>query len=199
MSAPTQPSASGSPPSRLRFLAAEAVILMLLWVVLSGWYDIFHTALGIATVAFVLWLNREARGLPRELTGGSAVVPLHLWRLVGYLPWLFWQMLSSGLYVAYLSLHPRAPISPLVVRFRSHQPSLSAQVVLGNSITLTPGTLTLDLLDGELTVHALNDRTAEGFLRSSMAARVARLYGRLYEPLVSDVRRIRSRAELQGP
>jgi multicomponent Na+:H+ antiporter subunit E len=190
------PRAQGSATRKGRVPVAEAVVLMLLWLVLSGWWDPFHSILGLATVLFVLWINRSLRAAPLTPSALGDEPPIRLWRLALYLPWLLGQMLSSGLYVAYLALRPGSAIAPLILRFHSGQPSVSAQVVLGNSITLTPGTLTLEVEDGELVVHALSDRTAEGFLRGSMPARVARLYGGGSEPLITGVRRFRSRREL---
>ena len=180
-----------------RLAPTQAVVLLVLWLVLSGHWDAFHIGMGAAAVAFVLWVNRPIRAVPLGPGGSFSRSPIRVLRLIGYLPWLFGQMLSSGLYVAYLSLHPRVPVSPLIVRCISRQPVLSAQVMLGNSITLTPGTLTLDIEGDELTIHALTPRAADGFLEGSMPRRVAHLFGGRPEPPLEAVRRIRSRSELR--
>lgn len=189
---------------RRRFLLFEGLILLAIWLSLSGYFDPFHVGLGVVTVAFVLWLNRPARAIevdPERPTldplGGTAEAPIRFFRLLLYLPWLFWQMLMSGIYVAHLPLARRPRIAPLILRFRSHQPSYTAQVFLGNSITLTPGTLTLDIEGDELTVHAINEHSADALLAGSMARRVAALFGGAPGPLITDVRKIRLRSELR--
>jgi multicomponent Na+:H+ antiporter subunit E len=187
-----------SPREQVRFLVVEGLVLMALWLLLSGFFDAFHLAMGLASVAFVLWINRPVRAVELDPQSGWGYEPMHLPRLALYLPWLLWQMLASGLYVAYLSFQPKPKVAPLILRFRSHQPTLPAQVFLGNSITLTPGTLTLDIKGDELTVHALTPRTAAGFLDGTMPRRVAWLYGATPEQPVTDVRFIRKREEL-GP
>lgn len=197
MTHPPRALQTAPPAHRARYLVGQAAILLLLWLVLSGHLDAFHIGLGVAAVAFVLWINRPVQSAPLEASGEFSREPVRVLRLLTYLPWLFWQMLASGLYVAYLSLHPRCPVAPLLLRFRSHQPNLSAQVVLGNSITLTPGTLTIEIRDGELTVHALTERSADGFLEGSMPRRVARLFGAHPEPPLDQVRKLRSRHELR--
>ena len=62
-----------------------------------------------------------------------------------YLPWLLWQVLLSGRHVAYLILHPRLPIDPKLVRYKTSFRDPAAVVIFGNSITLTPGTITAEV------------------------------------------------------
>jgi multicomponent Na+:H+ antiporter subunit E len=171
---------------RYRRPALQALVLLALWLVLSGKFDAFHVGMGVASVALVLWLNRA-------LLGGTSLEPgptrpMDLLSLATYVPWLAWKMVASGLYVAYLSLHPRMPVSPVLIRFRSHQPSVSAQVILGNSITVTPGTLTLAIEDDQITVHSLTGHLAEELGEGTLSRRVARLFGARPEPALSDVR-----------
>lgn len=199
MSSPSHTPADAPPRGRIRFPLGKALLLMALWLVLSGHRDPFHLSLGVASVAFVLWINRPIRRVPLALPCRPQPPPIRLWRLLTYLPWLFGQMLASGLYVAYLSLRPGPAMRPLLVRFQSRLPSLSAQVVLGNSITLTPGTLTVEIEEDRFTVHALSERTADGLLDGRMARRVARLFGAPPGPAIAEVRKIRTREELARP
>ena len=64
-------------------------------------------------------------------------------RFLLYLPWLAYQILASNIYVAYLVLHPRMPIDPSLVEFETSLQSERALVLLAQSITLTPGTVTV--------------------------------------------------------
>jgi multicomponent Na+:H+ antiporter subunit E len=79
-----------------------------------------------------------------------------LWALV-YLPVLFWAMLKANLDVLYRVAHPALPIRPGIVKVKTALASDSGRTVLANSITLTPGTMTVDITDdGYLYVHWIN-------------------------------------------
>ena len=86
-------------------------------------------------------------------------------------------MVLSGVYVARAIIWPAQYVDPRLICFRSEQPGVVAAVMLANSITLTPGTLTVDLEDNVYLVHALSSRTASDTLSGSMQARVAALFG----------------------
>lgn len=161
---------------KYRGLFLQACMLMALWLVLSGHFDLEHIIYGALSVIVVLWINYSIRKIPMsngEHITGSCII-FH--RLILYFFWLVWQIVKSGTFVAYLALHPRMPINPMIVRFRSHLPNPLAKVILGNSITLTPGTLTVDIKDDFFIVHALLDETEEELVSGEMEARVGRLY-----------------------
>lgn len=149
---------------------------MSLWLILSGHFDLEHIVYGALSVLLVIWINSGIRRIPLrngEHLSGSCII-IH--RLFLYLFWLVWQIVKSGIYVAYLTLHPRMPINPMIVRFKSDLPNPLAKVILGNSITLTPGTLTVDIKENFFIVHALLDETEEELVSGEMEARVGRLY-----------------------
>jgi multicomponent Na+:H+ antiporter subunit E len=161
---------------RYRGIALQSALLMAIWLILSGHFDFLHIFYGVVSVAFVVWLNYRLHGLPLspgELPGCSFI---NIPRLLVYLVWLQWQIIQSALYVAYVVLHPRVPISPALVRFKSKQPNVLARVILANSITLTPGTITVQVNEDEFIVHALTKDTAGDLVSGEMEARVARLY-----------------------
>ncbi|MHB8764208.1 MAG: Na+/H+ antiporter subunit E [Deferrisomatales bacterium] len=185
---------TGSTPRRPSFLrrqlgaATQAVLLMGLWLGLSGHYDAFHVALGVLSVAIILWINRKIRRLPVAPNQVPARFEFHLFRLIAYFFWLTGQIFLSAWYVAKVILARRMPIQPQLVRFRSAQPNAFAQMILANSITLTPGTLTADLEGDEFLIHALTGDTAGGLLDGSMQTKVARLFEDEPGPMVFDVR-----------
>jgi multicomponent Na+:H+ antiporter subunit E len=96
---------------------------------------------------------------------------------MAYLPWLFYQIVMANLHVAKMVLHPKMPIEPRVIDFKTKLESNLALTTLGNSITLTPGTITVDIRDGKYFVHALTDKVAEDLLSGEMENRVASIYG----------------------
>ena len=67
-------------------------------------------------------------------------------------------------------------IRPQVIRFRTTLKSDMARVAFGNSITLTPGTITLDIQDGEFHVHALSKKAAQSVLTGDMESRVRQVF-----------------------
>jgi multicomponent Na+:H+ antiporter subunit E len=74
-----------------------------------------------------------------------------------YIPVFFWAMLKANLDVLYRVAHPALPIRPGIVKVKTTLASESGRTILANSITLTPGTMTVDLTDdGYLYVHWIN-------------------------------------------
>jgi multicomponent Na+:H+ antiporter subunit E len=159
---------------RPRNLAVQAVLLMGAWLILSGHYDLLHLLYGAGSVALVLWLGQRLHREPLADAAGESSI--RVGRLLLYLPWLLWQIIASGAYVAKVVLSPRLDIRPRILRFRSEQPGVMPKVILGNSITLTPGTLTLDIRGSEFTIHALTEATAAGLASGAMQAWTASLY-----------------------
>lgn len=94
-----------------------------------------------------------------------------------YIPWLIYQIFLANFHVIYLVLHPRMPIDPKIVRFKTKLKSDLSVVTLANSITLTPGTITVDIREGRYYVHALSKKVAHDLLTGDMENRVAKIYG----------------------
>jgi multicomponent Na+:H+ antiporter subunit E len=186
---------------RHRNILVQAAFLMAAWLILSGHYDFLHILYGVLSVAGVILLNLRLRHIPLVENEPEGMASAKLGRLLLYLPWLLWQIVVSGIYVAgvVLSPHLRQRLQPEILRFRSRQPGVMARVILGNSITLTPGTLTLDISGDEFVVHALTTGTANGLAGGSMQRWVAGLYTRDIPAaeLCADVRHIASRAALR--
>ncbi|HIM52476.1 MAG TPA: protein MnhE, partial [Acidobacteria bacterium] len=116
------------------------LILFAVWLVFSGHFDALHLALGLACSALVAVLSSELL-LPQTPSFRTAVTT---WRVLRYLPWLLYQIVLANLHVVYLVWRP-GQLRPQIVQFRTGLTSDLARVVLGNSITLTPGTITMDI------------------------------------------------------
>lgn len=160
-------------------------MLFAFWLLLSGHYDFIHIFYGVISVSAVVWLNYRLKKyafFEEEMSRadanlkGNKPVTIRFFRLFFYIPWLIWQIVIASLQVAVVVLNPKMPIEPAIIKFKSRLPSLSARVILANSITLTPGTITLQLLDDEFIVHALMDMSATGITEDSLPAQVAKLY-----------------------
>lgn len=124
---------------------------------MSGMFDAFHLTLGVLCCLLIAFLSADLLFGPEFKVRFSQVTGMII-----YLPWLFWQILVSNLYLTYLVLHPRMleMIDPQLVRFRTRLKGPFAQVTLAQSITLTPGTITVSLDNGEFTVYALSAASA---------------------------------------
>ena len=147
-----------------------AASLFAFWLLLSGIYTPFLVLSGlVASVAVALLASRmevaDREGHPVHLTLAAAA----------YWPWLAKEIARSGWQVTRIILDPRLPISPTLVRFRPSQKSSVALATHANSITLTPGTITVDARHDEFLVHALTREAAAGVVASEMDARVSRL------------------------
>jgi multicomponent Na+:H+ antiporter subunit E len=149
------------------------VLLAALWVGLSGYFDAVHLAFGAASVTLVSLISHRYL-FP---AGGGVAAPLgRLARLVLYSPWLVWQVVLANWDVL-LRVAGLRPIDPLVVRIPHDLKSPFGVTTLANSITLTPGTVTLDVEGGDLVVHAISPGAAEGVVASGMVARCQRVEG----------------------
>lgn len=146
-------------------------VLVLLWLMWSGLYLPLVMALGLASCVLVVFLVRRFETIDHES------VPLHLgWGIVTYWFWLVKEIVVSSLQVTRIILSPQLRISPRVVRLAAMPGGEVSRVVLGNSITLTPGTLTTDIDEnGVITVHALTSQGADGVLSGDMNRRVDQL------------------------
>ena len=157
----------------MKKIGIPALGLFVLWLLLSGHYTVLVTSLGVVSCVAVTVLANRLGIL--EPDGRSFAF---LFRLVLYLPWLAKEIVLSNLEVTRLIWHPRLPIHPQVIRTPSSQRTPLGLATFANSITLTPGTLTLDADEpGVVMVHAIGDVTAEGLQTGEMDRRAAALEG----------------------
>jgi multicomponent Na+:H+ antiporter subunit E len=137
------------------------------WLLLSGHDETLILAFGAISCAVVTFLAYRMGVVDYE---GH---PVHLgWRLPVYLVWLLWEIVKANIDVAKRILNPRLPISPTVFTLKPTQPTVLGNVIYANSITLTPGTVTLQVSRNELEVHALSREAAEDLARGEMDRRV---------------------------
>ncbi len=104
--------------------------------------------------------------------------PRSWWRFLLYSPWLLYQIFLANLHVLFLTFHPKMLdlIDPQIFRFRSKLRGDLALVTFANSITLTPGTITIYVsVDGDFSVHAIDQQSKQG-LPGEMEIRIARAF-----------------------
>lgn len=158
---------------------SSAIAFFAVWVLLSGKIDAAHLGAGAAISIAITIATRRLWALPPTF-GASADHPfagVRWGRYLRYLVVLAWEIVVSATQVAYVVLHPRMPIDPRLVRFRSHLPHPLARLLLANSITLTPGTVTIEVEEDEFLVHALTAGGAHGVELGGLRNWVADLFG----------------------
>jgi multicomponent Na+:H+ antiporter subunit E len=127
--------------------------MLLTWPVVDGHLDLQIIIAGIVAAAIVSILFHEI--LPKEHHVFTS--PVRIFWVIVYIPVFFYYIMIANLDVVYRALHPKMPIKPGIVKIKTKLKSESGITALANSITLTPGTLTVDLTDeGYLYVHWIN-------------------------------------------
>lgn len=150
------------------------LILFILWIVFSGRFDGFHITLGIISSAMVAAISGDmmfTSSQPRGL--------FSLWfRMFAYVPWLIYQIFLANLHVMYLVFHPKMMelINPKIIEFDSRLKSDYARTAFANSITLTPGTITVNVtVLGRFSVHCIDDQSGLS-LPGGMEERIVKVF-----------------------
>jgi len=147
-------------------------VLFAVWLLLSGHYTPFILALGVGSCVLVVTVSMRMDVADHE---GH---PIHLsWRALTYMPWLMIEIIKANIDVAKLILSPVMPITPTLLRVKTSQTSDLGKVIYANSITLTPGTISVDIANGEILVHALSRDGADALVEGEMDRRVTRMAG----------------------
>ena len=153
------------------FVLAFVIWILLTWPVVDGKLDVQVVVAGLIASVFVSVMFHEM--LPKEHHVFVSPVRI-LWFLL-YVPVFFYYVIKANLDVVYRALHPKMPINPGIVKIKTNMKTASGITALANSITLTPGTLTVDLTDdGFLYVHWIN-------VKSDDIDEATRLIGQKFE------------------
>jgi len=150
------------------------ISMFLTWIVLSGKFDPLLLWLGGISSLFVAYYFYDLL-FPVMESGYYKV----FFRFIGYMPWLIWEIIKANFHLLYLAFHPRMKdlIDPHIVTFKTNLKSDIAITTLANSITLTPGTITVTAdSDGVFKVHAIDRESAEA-LPGTMLKKVAKVFG----------------------
>jgi multicomponent Na+:H+ antiporter subunit E len=138
------------------------------WILLSASFEWIHLGLGLVFSFAVAWGN----------AGHSTFVPkFRLWfRVLLYIPWIFYKIVQSSLYLTKLILHPALPIDPQLISVESKLNHHAAIVLLGNSITLTPGTVTAEVDSNKLIIHALDKVLSESVTSRQIESKISEIF-----------------------
>lgn len=170
----------GSPMVHMTCLA---LVLFAFWMVLSGRTETKFVIYGILTAVVTTWVTYPLLLVPNK--DGSKkyyVFGFSIPKMIMYFFWLMWQLVLANIDVLLATTGQELNIDPKVVRFRFKADNPMASVILANSITLTPGTVTMNVTDdGVYEIHALTVGAPAGVLDGGMQKKVADLYGEKFD------------------
>lgn len=170
---------------------------MTFWLIMSGIYQPMQIAQGVVSVVIVIAINHRLKQHKFFDDEMDDLSQLRFHYTPFYLIWLVFEIIKAGLHVANIIINPNKTIETYILKFRVDLPSAHAKMILGNSITLTPGTLTIDITGNHFTVHALTPKAFEGITSDKMPKKVLKLFSTEDRPVISDVR-ILSRSDQIG-
>jgi multicomponent Na+:H+ antiporter subunit E len=140
------------------FVLGFVLWMLLTWPVVDGHLDMQVVIAGLIAAAIVSLLFHDI--LPKE--HHVFISPIRIFWFIMYIPVFFYYVMVANLDVVYRALHPQMPIKPGIVKIKTRLKTESGITALANSITLTPGTLTVDLTnDGYLYVHWINVKSED--------------------------------------
>lgn len=164
------------------FISVTFILLFILWVLLSGKFDLFHLILGAISCAMVakfcsgLLFQEKSRHLGRRLAEAG--------RFLLYLAWLLVQIVLANFHVIGLALSGRRlrrDLDPHIFHFKTVLRHDFSRFVLANSITLTPGTVTIRIHGDTLYIHAISKKAAGDLANQDSISEMERRVGHVFE------------------
>ena len=134
-------------------------VMAVLWMLLSGYFDPLMLGFGVISVIITLWIAHRMDVVDHE--GHPIHLAVHA--LLVYWPWLAWQIVKSNWDIAKIILSPKLNINPHTFDTKASQSTEVGLTLYANSITLTPGSVTIDIRSaGMFEVHVLSTNAREG-------------------------------------
>ena len=150
------------------------ILMLASWIVLSGKFDPLLIVLGVVSSFLVSWYFCDLL-FPVMEKGYPGI----FFKFIQYMPWLIWEIFKANMHLLKLAFHPRMKdmIDPQIITFKTNLKSDIAITTMANSITLTPGTITVTASrDGVFRVHAIDKESADA-LPGTMLEKVAKVFG----------------------
>ncbi|MFZ7104889.1 MAG: Na+/H+ antiporter subunit E [Peptococcaceae bacterium] len=167
--------------SKTKHFVVLTLVLFIFWVLLSGKLQPKYLIIGFASAAIASWITLPLLRLPAA--NGKGFFYAFDFPYAKYFTYWFWllkEIIKANIDIALVVLNPKLPINPRMIRFKMPMANPIAHVTLANSITLTPGTITVDVEDGVYTIHALTDGAGDALLPEKdggeMQVKVAKVF-----------------------
>ena len=152
----------------LRFTLILVVVLVTTWITLSGYFKPMLLSLGVISIGLTVWIAKRMR-----ILDGETVPYLTIPQTLAYFSWLFVEIIKANIAVVRAVMAPNMTISPTLTKIPLPQKTDIGKVMFANSITLTPGTISLDIQDDHILVHALLSEMSDPEDFAEMAERSA--------------------------
>jgi multicomponent Na+:H+ antiporter subunit E len=153
------------------------IAMFIFWILLSGEFTFILITSGVVASLIVAYLSHDIFiGRPDFKTETG-----RMFRFIVYVPWLLWEITLANVEIAYLVLNPKPLVDPQIVRFKPDVKTNLGIVTLANSITLTPGTVTVEANKEEFVIHAIWQKSAEGIISGEMQRKVKKIEGDVME------------------
>lgn len=148
------------------------ILLLSFWLLLSTYLDWFHLTFGLISTLLVSLFTYDMVFVNEDRGNNFK----KLIRFISYLPWLLYQIVIATVDVTKRVLDPKMPIDPAMITFDSVLKTDLSMTFLANSITLTPGTVTVHIDDNTFLIHALTKESADDLLEGTMERKVAHVF-----------------------
>ena len=156
----------------MRFVLT-VLIMFLFWIFLSGEFSFILLLSGIISSLLVSYISHDLLIGNGDMKLGF----IRTIRFIKFLPWLLWQIVLANIDLAIRTLHPKMPINPMLINFKNNLKTDLGMVILANSITLTPGTVTIDVNENDFFIHVISEKAAQSLISGEMQARVKKIEG----------------------
>ena len=152
------------------------LLLFGIWIVFSGQFDFFHLSLGLISSLFITLISSSFYFTNRSKSFGNRLAETA--RIPGYLLWLLWEIILSNIHILKLALTPGdiKDLDPSLVRIKTNLKTDYGKYILANSITLTPGTITIDIDGDELLIHSISKHTQTGVEGKTMEQKISKVF-----------------------
>jgi len=150
-----------------------AIAMFIFWILLSGEFTFILITSGVVASLIVAYLSHDIFVGKADLKTETGRV----FKFIVYIPWLLWEIILANVEIAYLVLNPKPLVDPQIVRFKHDLKTDLGIVTLAHSITLTPGTVTVEADREEFVIHAIWQKSAEGIIGGEMQRKVKKIEG----------------------
>ena len=150
-----------------------AIAMFIFWILLSGEFTFILITSGVVASLIVAYLSHDIFVGKADLKTETGRV----FKFIVYIPWLLWEIILANVEIAYLVLNPKPLVDPQLVRFKNDLKTDLGIVTLAHSITLTPGTVTVEANREEFIIHAIWQKSAEGIIGGEMQRKVKKIEG----------------------
>lgn len=155
---------------------------------MSGFFDAIHLGLGVLSVVSVMYVNYKLKTHRFFKDDMDDLSELRFSRAAYYIGWMIIQIIMAGFHVAGIIIRRKMPIHTTMITFRANLPSAHARMILGNSISLTPGTLTIDITEDFFIVHSIDEKSYEGIASDKMPREVLKLFEKEERQVIHDLK-----------